>query len=803
MNDSGIKKWIGIIRQKLSIVNCQLSIVLVALTLFLVWFSLPKYPFDAPYSLVVTDSSGNLLGAKIADDGQWRFPQGDSVPYKFRECIINYEDKRFWHHPGVDLLAIFRAAWLDIKNGHIVSGGSTITMQTIRLSRREDRTFLEKIIEAFQAVRLEIRYSKDEILQMYAAHAPFGGNTVGLETAAQRYFGRPAYTLSWSECAMLAVLPNNPSLIHLSRNRDALQTKRNALLNSLLESKIIDDETCELAKQEPLPTSPKPYPQAAPHLVARIAERKSNYGKPVRTTIDLRLQNRTREILARHARTLRTDGIYNGAVMIMEVNTGNVIAYVGNTDAIEGRDDGNDVDIIPAYRSTGSILKPFLYCAMLSEGELLPNTLVPDIPMQISGYMPKNYRLTYDGAVPANKALARSLNVPAVKMLQQYSGEKFIHILKKLKINSVDKSADYYGLSLILGGCEASLWELCGAYASMTRSLRNYLTHNNMYSPDDYHLPNFYYYNNDNHSKPADLAVHSFMTAGAIYYTLKALTMVERPEGESSHEMFGSDRVVSWKTGTSFGFRDAWAIGVTGNYVVGVWTGNADGEGRPNIVGIKASAPILFDVIKILPRSRYDLSMPYDDLTSVTVCKKSGHIATENCPQTEEMLVPLAGVNTRSCPYCQTIHLDPSEQYRVTADCESPENIVHRKWFVLPPAMEYYYKQHNSDYRVLPPMRPDCNRNADSDLPIQIIYPESNAKIFLPKGFGGERQRIVIEATTRISGNRLFWHIDDNYIAVTQDLHTVSADLPAGRHLLTITDQNGNRVSRWFEVIDK
>ncbi|MBQ1697031.1 MAG: penicillin-binding protein 1C [Bacteroidales bacterium] len=775
---------------------------MVAIIAFLVWFSLPKYPFDAPYSLVVTDSSGNLLGAKIASDGQWRFPQGDSVPYKFRECIVNFEDKRFQYHPGVDIFAIFRAAWLDIKNRKIVSGGSTITMQTVRLSRHQKgRTFMEKIIEAIQAVRLEVRYSKDEILQMYAAHAPFGGNTVGLETAAQRYFGRPAHTLSWSECAMLAVLPNNPSLIHLSRNRDALQAKRNALLNSLLESNIIDDETCELAKQEPLPTSPKPYPQAAQHLVERIAKRKSNYGKPVRTTIDLRLQNRTREILSRHARTLRTDGIYNGAVMIMEINTGNVIAYVGNTDAIEERDDGNDVDIIQAYRSTGSILKPFLYCAMLSEGELLPNTLIPDIPMQISGYMPKNYRLTYDGAVPANKALARSLNVPAVKMLQQYSGEKFIHILKKLKINSVGKPATHYGLSLILGGCEASLWELCGAYASMTRSLRNYLTHNNMYSPGDYHLPNFYYYNN--HSKSTDLDAHSFLTAGAIYYTLKALTMVERPEDESSHASFGSDRIVSWKTGTSFGFRDAWAIGITGNYVVGVWTGNADGEGRPNIVGIKASAPILFDVIKLLPRSRQELSMPYDDLTSALICKKSGHIASENCPYTEEMLIPLAGINTQSCPYCQTIHLDPSEQYRVTADCESPENIVHRKWFVLPPAMEYYYKQHNSDYRVLPPMRPDCNRNADGDLPIQIIYPESNAKIFLPKGFEGDRQRIVIEATTRISGNRLFWHIDDNYISVTQDIHRISADLPAGRHLVTITDQNGNSVSRWFEVIDK
>ena len=781
--------------------NVKYCIVAVILIISVVWFSLPKYPFDAPYSLVVTDSSGNLLGAKIAADGQWRFPQGDSVPYKFRECIVNYEDKRFWNHPGVDILAILRAAWLDVKNLRVVSGGSTITMQTVRLSRREDRTIIEKIIEAIQAVRLEIRYSKNEILQMYAAHAPFGGNTVGLETAAQRYFGRPAHTLSWSECAMLAVLPNNPSLIHLSRNRDALLAKRNALLDNLLESGIIDDETCQLAKQEPLPKSPKPYPQAATHLVERIAQSKTNFGAPVRTTIDLRLQNRAREILSRHAKTLRADGIYNGAVMVMEVNTGNVLAYVGNTDAIEGRDDGNDVDIIQANRSTGSILKPFLYCAMLSEGELLPNTLVADVPMQISGYMPKNYRLTYDGAVPANKALARSLNVPAVKMLQQYSGEKFIHILRKLHITSVNKPADYYGLSLILGGCEASLWQLCGAYASMTRSLRNYVQNENFYNPDDYREPNFLY--NLQAETKSTRADHSFLSAGAIYHTLKALTMVERPEEEMSHEMFGSDRVVSWKTGTSFGFRDAWAIGVTGNYVVGVWTGNADGEGRPGIIGVKASAPIMFDVIKILPRSHHSIPTPYDDLTSAVVCRKSGHIAGENCALTDTVLIPTQGINTTACPYCRTIHLDPSERYRVTADCENPENIVHRKWFVLPPAMEYYYKQHNSDSRTLPPMRKDCAQHSDGDLPIQIIYPESNAKIFLPKGFGGERQRMVIEATSRISDNRLFWHIDDNYITVTQNIHCISADLPAGRHLVTITDQNGNSVSRWFEVIDK
>ncbi len=787
-------------KSRIKVFNFQFSIFnLLIVCAFAVWFALPGYPFDAPYSLVVTDSSGNLIGARIAADGQWRFPQADSVPYKFRECIINYEDKRFMRHFGVDIVAVMRAAWQDISGGRIVSGGSTITMQTVRLSRRKSRTFTQKIIEAIQSVRLEIRYSKDEILSMYASHAPFGGNTVGLETASRRYFGRAASSLSWAEAAMLAVLPNNPSLVHLSRNRDKLLEKRNALLDKLMAAGIIDGETCRLAKDEQLPSAPRPYPQLAPHLVARIAMDKSNYGKSVRTTLDAMLQSRAHDILQRHARNLNIDGIYNGAILVLEVSTGNVLAYVGNTDAIDGRDDGNDVDIIQSVRSTGSVLKPFLYCAMLSEGELLPNTLVPDIPTQISGYMPKNYRLTYDGAVPASKALARSLNVPAVKMLQQYSGDKFINVLHKLKITSVDKPSDYYGLSLVLGGCEGSLWELCGAYASMARSLRNYVGDGNFYNPDDYHAPCYIY--KGVRERECGTEDHSFYSAGAIYHTMKALTMVERPDEELSHDLFASDRVVSWKTGTSFGFRDAWAIGVTGDYVVGVWAGNADGEGRPKIVGIKAAAPILFDVIRLLPRGRMEIPVPYDDLENVTVCKKSGHLAGDNCPETEEILVPAAGVYSESCPYCRTVHLDAAEKYRVTADCEPSDNIVHKKWFVLPPAMEFYYRQHNSDYHVLPPIRPDCLRNIyDDNNPIQIIYPEDNVKIFLPKGFDGERQRMVIEAASRIPGARLFWHVDNDYAGVTQDVHRLAIRPTPGKHVVTVTDQDGNRTSRRFEV---
>lgn len=759
----------------------------------------PKNPFKVPYSMVVTDSSGVLLSAHIAKDGQWRFMESDSVPYKFKKCIICYEDKRFFYHPGVDVFSLVRAAYHDIKNGKIVSGGSTLTMQTIRLSRNQNRTFTEKFIEILLALRLELGFSKEEILTMYASHAPFGGNTVGLETASQRYFSRPANTLSWAEAAMLAVLPNNPALIHLSRNRNKLLEKRNALLDKLLEEKIIDKETCELSKDEPIPEKPLPYPELAPHLLARISLDKKNTSNIVKTTLDVKLQRQVINILNRHIQNLRISGINNGAVLVLEVKTGNVLSYVGNSKAVENQDDANDVDVINSVRSTGSVLKPFLYCAMLSEGEILPKTLVADIPMQISGYMPKNYRLTYDGAVSADKALARSLNIPAVKMLQQYGGEKFISVLNKLKISSVNKPADYYGLSLILGGCEASLWQLCGAYASMTRCLYDYVKNENKYDENGFFLPNFYYGKN---YKNSGLKNSNFLSAGAIYLTLKALTQVERPEEEQSHEMFSSDRVVAWKTGTSFGFRDAWAIGVTGNYVVGVWTGNADGEGRPDLVGIKASAPILFDVIKILPKDNKTFPVPYDDLMKVNVCKHSGYLAGQNCGEIIEELVPWTQSSSKLCPYCRLVQLDVNENFRVTSDCEAVENIVNKKWFVLPPAMEFYYKKHNPDYKILPPLRADC-KNDNQDLPLQIIYPDNGAKVFLPKGFSGEIQPMVIEAACRKNNGKLFWHLDDKYIGQTLGQHSISVLPQKGKHVILITDEDGNTFRRSFEIIDK
>ncbi|HTL81161.1 MAG TPA: transglycosylase domain-containing protein, partial [Bacteroidia bacterium] len=412
---------------------CTYGVVL----LIAYYFCLPGKLFTDPTSTVLLDKDGKLLGAKIASDGQWRFPERKKAPYKFSQCLIQYEDRQFAIHHGVNPAALFRAVKQDISGGKVISGGSTITMQTIRLSRKNPpRNIWQKIIEIILATRIEFSYSKQEILALYASHAPFGSNVVGIDAAAWRYFGRSADNLSWAESATLAVLPNSPSLIYPGKNSQRLKDKRDRLLDRLVEAKVIDQQTCDLSKQEGLPGAPLPLPRLAPHLLDRAAK-DGMKGQVVTTTLESDLQTRVNEIVMRHHLHLKGNQVNNAAAIVLDVPTGNVLAYVGNvTDESDSsgavsKDNGNDVDCITAPRSTGSILKPFLYAGMLTDGVILPNTLVPDIPTDLSGYNPQNFNRSYDGAVPARRALARSLNVPAVRMLQQYRVERFHDLLKK------------------------------------------------------------------------------------------------------------------------------------------------------------------------------------------------------------------------------------------------------------------------------------------------------------------------------------------------------------------------------------
>ncbi|MEP6675303.1 MAG: penicillin-binding protein 1C [Ferruginibacter sp.] len=764
------------------------------------WFSLPKKLFNAPTSYVIEDADGNLLNATIASDGQWRFPYNPAVPQKFTDCITTFEDKRFFEHPGVDLISITRAASKNVRNKEVVQGGSTLTMQVIRLAKKDDkRNIWNKIKESILAVRLELSYSKNEILALYASNAPFGSNVVGLDAASWRYYGRSADKLSWGEMAALAVLPNAPALVHPGKNREVLLAKRNNLLDKLLLAEKIDKNTCDLSKLEPLPGEPLPLPQQAPHLLQRF--RKENFSfkgeTKIKTTLNSELQKNVTRILSEHQSVLKGNGINNTCAIVLDVETGNVLSYVGNVYNTGDAEMESFNDVIAAPRSPGSTLKPILYASMLSDGLILPNSIIPDIPTQIGGYTPQNFDLGYDGAVPASRALARSLNIPAVKLLQQYKYARFYEMLKQCGITTLNRSADTYGLSLILGGCEVTMWDLAGVYASMARALNHQSKNKGMNELKDFHAPNYIAGKKTIPASGGTIA----MDATSIYFTFQAMQEVMRPGEEGLWQQFSSSQKIAWKTGTSFGFRDGWAIGLTPKNVVAVWVGNTDGEGRPGLIGVQTAAPILFDIFRLLPNVSW-FEKPTYNYVYVPVCRQSGFRANIDCPDVDTLFLPPNAAKAPQCPYHKIIHLDATGTYRVTEACESPSSMQHQSWFILSPAMEFYYKQRNSDYKVLPPFKPGCDF-AETGKVLELIYPQPDAKIYVPMEISGVKGKVVFTAAHRRSGAKIFWSLDDEYIATTQNFHELALNPSPGKHIITLVDENGNSVARQFEILEK
>lgn len=740
-------------------------------------FCLPRHLFHVPYSTVVTDRNEELLGARIASDGQWRFPPRNTTPEKIKECLITFEDKHFYHHWGVNPFAIGRAFYQNVKNKRIVSGGSTLTMQTIRLARNESRTFREKLIEMIWATRLEFRASKEEILSMYISHAPFGGNVVGLDAAAWRYFGHSADDLSWAESAMLAVLPNAPAMIHLSKGRKTLLDKRNRLLKQLLEKKTIDSSTYELAISEPLPDEPHPLPQIAPYLVSRFYQERN--GEYSRSTINKGIQTQIEDLAERWSNEFRRSDIRNLAILVIDIPSNQVVAYCGNVH-FDQKQGGNQVDVIQAPRSTGSILKPFLYYAMLQEGSLLPDMLLPDVPVNINGFTPQNFSMQFEGAVPASEALARSLNIPAVTMLQRYGVPKFHSFLQQIGLKTINRSSSHYGLSLILGGAEATLWDVTNAYAMMGRSLLQ--------------LPQ----RSCSLLLPTSRITESTdpFQPGAVWQTFDALKEVNRPE-EIDWKSIPSMQTIAWKTGTSYGFRDAWAVGVTPRYAVGIWVGNATGEGKPGLVGAQTAGPVLFDIFNLLPSSSW-FTRPAGIFVEAEVCRKSGHLKGRFCDETDTLLVLPAGLRTEACPYHHLVTLSANESQRIYENCANTEPTLRKSWFTLPPVWEWYYKQHHPEYKPLPPFKAGCGE--DTFQPMQFIYPPMNARIKLPKQLDGSKGFLTVELAHNNPNATVFWHLDETYQAQTQDFHKISLQPAAGKHSLTAVDGEGNTISTTFFV---
>lgn len=764
--------------------------------LWLFWFSLPKPLFNAPVSSIVLSKEGRLLGAHISTDEQWRFPPLEKTPYKFATAIIAFEDKRFYQHIGIDPIAIGRAFYLNIQQGRIVSGGSTLSMQVVRLAGlNPSRSVWEKFKELFKALRLELAYSKEEILSFYASHAPFGGNVVGLEAASWRYFGRRPEQLSWAESAMLAVLPNSPALIHLGRHREKLLSKRNHLLKKLYQQKKLSKLEYDLAILEPLPNKPPSLPRLTPHLLDTLMIK---YPKQQRfhTTIDATFQERINQVASYHGDTLALSNVHNLAILVIDNQSFEVLAYVGNALVERADKYGQAIDLMHRPRSTGSTLKPFLFANMIQQGQILPETLIADTPVRYSGYQPKNFNRQFQGAVRAKQALARSLNIPAVNLLSQHGVESFLGFLRQMGMTTLHRKSRDYGLPLILGGAETTLWELTNLYANLANIAQQKSQKQS-------------YYRHPTVLKNTDTQTQkrSEISPASAWMTLQALLDVTRPDESGYWRNFSSSHKIAWKTGTSFGHRDAWAIGTTPRYTVGVWVGNAEGEGRQELTGVKAAAPILFDVFNRLSLDNQWFDKPLAQMKKIKICLDDGFLANKDC-KARSYWVPKNSHFDRISPYHQRIHVVGKEGnfQRVHSDCESISNMQHLSWFVLPPDQAFYYQQTHANYKPLPKWREDCKmqaNNEDDNNPMRLIYPRNNTQIFIPTDLTGERSKVVFKAIHREQEQQIYWHIDNQYKGATRLFHQKAFYLKAGQHKVVLIDETGHRVEQSFVILGK
>lgn len=788
----------------------------ILLSALFLWFLLlvPRPLFPVPFSTSLHDRHGVLLGAFPASDGQWRFEPSAPVPDRFARCAIAAEDSRFHRHPGVDPLAVARALRADLRARRYLQGGSTLTQQVARMARRAHgakgpRGLPDKLLEAAWALRLEAGHSKEEIISLWAAHAPFGGNVVGLEAAAWRLCGKAPRSLSWGECAALAALPNSPGRLFGAAGREALRRRRDWILRRLLERGDIDSLEWSLARSEPLPGPSRPLPPRAPHLSSLV--RRLGPGRDWKTEIDANIQDEVARTAAEHLRALRGLGVRSLSAVVVELPPGAppaVRAWIGDAAAHSG--DTADVDLVLAPRSTGSTLKPFLYALALDRGRILPKQWLLDVPARWGDFRPTNSDGRFSGMVPADQALARSLNAPWARVLQETGPGPFLSLLRRSGARHLFRTPEAYGPPLVLGGAELSLAELSGLYAMLgsggvARPLELARS-----GSDGLRVPGP---GADQGAPDLESAHRAFLDAfreegsptrilspGAAWLALEALRKPGRIDEEAFWKAFSGGRPLAWKTGTSFGQRDAWALAVSPRWVVGVWAGNPGGEGRPGLWGSQVAAPLLFRLFPLLPDSGSPswFARP-TDLVPVSVCAETGWRRSDACDSIASVLAPPAGVQAPLDRWHRRLHLDPTRTFQVDGSCEEPHRMVSAGWLVLPPAADAYLRQAApGTVPPLPPWREGC-RGADPDDGLEILVPQAGSRVVLPLDLDGARQRLVVEARDRRSlPVRCF--LDGRDLGLSGPVPSWAVQPTPGTHDILCEDAEGARARVSFGV---
>jgi len=740
------------------------------------------------YSKSLYSKDKHLLSASVSSEQQWCLPIAQELPEKFAESVLLFEDEYFYYHLGINPVSITKALITNIKEKRKKRGASTIPMQVMRMKNKNaKRNVWNKTTEALSAIKYSIFNKKSTILKEWAQIAPFGGNTIGAQSAAIRYFGRDLHELSWSEYALLAVMPNSPTTSNLRNNREKLKAKRDFLLKKLHQNKHFSFEDLGIFIDEDLPFEVKNIPQQNIHLLQFLAKKYPKQNLFV-TTCTYHLQKSVNEIIEKESEFLKIDDIRNAAAIVIDVQSNELLAYTGN---VQTNNSGkqNYVDIIQAPRSYGSLLKPLLYGYAIESGQVLPKEMILDIPTSIGDFRPMNFDKKFRGAVRLDEMVIQSLNVPSVRLLNSVGLPAFYDFIKQLDIAYLNKGADHYGLSIILGGGESNLWDLARVYKGLSQ---NYMGIPYPFRPIKYLQG----------EKEKHMKNNVSFSPATILPLVETMADLSRPREEKFWERFGPENKIAWKTGTSYGHRDAWALGFNGKYMVGVWVGNENGEGRHDLTGISKAAPILFKIFNQLPENKWFGHSPqYQKKQTISVCTESGKIAGSLCKQKEKKYIDNDYYTYQQCNYHQEIWLNAKNQM-LKIDCKSSD-AKKDTVFVLPPYVEYFYKTTNINYRGLPPLDANCTPKKSQ---LKIIYPENDLKIFIPKISKDKVGGFIARAYHNQKNGNIFWFVDDQHIKTTfgsKEEHTFSFSAPMGLHQLTINDQWGNSDQIWFEILSE
>lgn len=750
--------------------------IILVFCLFVVIDAVLPFNMDkVEYATVVYDDEGILIHAFLTSDDKWRLrAEQDEITPEIKKAFIFKEDRWFYFHPGVNLLSITRAAFNNLTRGRRTSGASTITMQLARLLDPAPRTFSNKFLEMFRALQLELHYSKDEILLAYLNLLPYGGNIEGVKAASMIYFDEMPRALSLGQVAMLTVIPNNPNHLRPGPKNELLRQWRNQWLNRFKASGKFSADAINDAIGEAIAEHREPMPRLAPHFSLRVAAsapQGNNY-----STLDLELQSKVETLAKNYVRRLRSLNVGNLSVVVVSNKTMEVKAYLGSADFNDAFYQGQ-VDGITALRSPGSTLKPVLYAMAVDKGLITPKMMITDVPVNFAGYRPENYDEQYRGKVTVEYALAHSLNVPAVELLDKLGTDQLTDAMSRIGFKWIAQHRKHLGLSVILGGCGTTLEELTALYASFANG--------GLYRPLQF-----------NKAKPSPEA-DTLCSPQAAYMITEMLTGLQRPDLPNQYQQAAQLPAIAWKTGTSYGRRDGWAIGYNPEFTVGVWTGNFPGFGSPELNGADCAVPLLFNIFNVLTDTKVpDWFTPPDELDFRLVCTQTGMVPDTFCHQTVmDYFIPGVSPAMR-CNHLHQVYTSADEAMTYCRQCLPEAGYKSVLYPTYPANLIAWYNEMQIPYRAEPAHSPDCPAIRREGDPV-ITSLNDGAEYLL---ITGRKQQLMLTCNAENGVAKVFWYVNDRFYKSAKPSEKVFFEPDAGNYKVSCSDDRGRNTNIVIKV---